>query len=112
MSSDLVRNVARVDTSYMSTTTHIPELTLGRRLFLARDDAGLNQAEFANRIGVSRRSVVNYESGATHPGRPVLLSWSLATGVPLEWFEEAPDYSPRIHALDNLAQMTLFACAA
>lgn len=96
----------------MSTTTHIPELTLGRRLFLARDDAGLNQAEFAGRIGVSRRSIVNYESGSTHPSRPVLLSWSLATGVPLECFEEAPDYSPRIHALLQPEQPRLFDLAA
>lgn len=97
----------------MSTTeTHIPELTLGRRLFLARDDAGLNQSEFANRIGVGRRSIVNYESGATQPGRPVLLSWSLATGVPLEWFEEAPDYSPRIHVATRSVQESLFPFAA
>ena len=96
----------------MSTTTHIPELTLGRRLFLARDDAGFNQSEFANRIGVSRRSIVNYESGTTHPSRPVLLSWSLATGVPLEWFEDAPDYSPRIHDAQRYIQWPLFGLAA
>ena len=100
----------------MSTTTpaphHVPALTLARRLYLARDELGLNQTEFAGRIGVSRRSVVNYESGRSHPGRPVLLSWALATGVPLEWFEEAPDYSPRIHALTRSVQLDLFPLAA
>lgn len=96
----------------MSTTTHIPELTLARRLYLARDELGLNQAEFAARIGVSRRSVVNYESGHTHPSRPVLLSWALATGVPLEWFEEAPDYSPRIHDAQRFVQWALFVLVA
>ncbi len=93
-------------------TTHIPELTLGRRLFLARDDLGLSQAEFAGRIGVSRRSVVNYESGTTHPSRPVLLSWSMATEVPLEWFEGAPDYTPRIHGPQGSVQLGLFRLAA
>ena len=111
-----------MDTYGMSTTEehvkeeapeeHIPELTIARRLYLARDETGLNQAEFAARIGVSRRSIVNYESGSTHPNRPVLLSWSLATGVPLEWFEQAPDYSPRIHGPAGSVQLNLFGLAA
>lgn len=100
----------------MSTTTttpqHIPELTLARRLYLARDELNLSQSEFAQRIGVSRRSVVNYESGSTQPSRPVLLSWALATGVPLDWFEEAPDYTPRIHAPYASGQGVLFLLAA
>lgn len=73
---------------------HIPQLTLGRRLMLARDDTGLSQKAFAERIGISQRSVVNYECGSTRPKRPVILSWALATGVPLDWLLEGDDTTP------------------
>lgn len=63
----------------------IPEWTLGDRLRKAREHAGLKQAELAQIIGIARSSVVSYESDRTAPSRPVVLSWSLATGVPAEW---------------------------
>jgi transcriptional regulator with XRE-family HTH domain len=69
-------------------TTHhdnIPEITLPIRLRLAREMAGLHQDELADRIGMSRRTVVNYELGRHHPRRPYLLSWALATGVDYDW---------------------------
>lgn len=67
---------------------HIPEINLGVRMLLARKSAGLEQTELEERIGVSRRSIQNYERGRTRPSRPVLLSWALATGVPLAWLTE------------------------
>ena len=63
----------------------IPEWTLGDRLRKAREHAGLTQAELAHMIGIARSSVVSYESDRTTPSRPVVLSWSMATGVPTEW---------------------------
>lgn len=66
-------------------SSSIPELTLARRLLLARDEAGQTQKEWAETIGVSKRSIVNYENGATSPSRPVLLSWAMASGVDLDW---------------------------
>ncbi len=67
------------------TDGEIPEWTLGDRLRKAREHAGLNQAQLAATIGIARSSVVSYESGRTTPSRPVVLSWSLCTGVPAEW---------------------------
>ncbi len=63
----------------------VPEWTLGDRLRKAREHAGLTQAELAELIGIARSSVVSYEIGRTEPSRPVVLSWSLATGVATEW---------------------------
>lgn len=78
----------------MSATGHVPEWNLQDRLRKARESAGLDQAELADRIGVARTTVGHYERGLTTPKRPLLLSWALATGVPSDWLEtgkESPD---------------------
>lgn len=62
-----------------------PEWTLTDRLRKAREVAGLDQAELAELIGVGRTSISNYEKAVSTPKRPVILSWALATGVPVEW---------------------------
>lgn len=65
----------------------IPEWSIGDRLRKAREDAGFrkNQAEFAQQIGISRRSLTNYELAHTPPPRPVLLAWAFRTGISMEW---------------------------
>lgn len=67
------------------TLTMVPQWTAADRFRKAREAANLDQAEMAAAIGVSKRSIGNYEAGRTQPGRPVLLSMALATGVSLEW---------------------------
>jgi PAS domain S-box-containing protein len=42
---------------------------VGRRIAQARKEAGLTQQELADRVGVTRRSVQGYESGAIAPYR-------------------------------------------
>lgn len=86
--------------SCMSTThdfvQQVPEVALRHRLYIARDAAGLSQIELADRMGVSRRTIGNAETGAKIPRRPTLAAWSLATGVPLTWLEagEVPPTGP------------------
>lgn len=63
----------------------IPRWTVRDRLRKAREHAALQQGELAERIGVGRSTISNYEAGVTEPKRPILLSWAMATGVPLEW---------------------------
>lgn len=91
----------------MSTPEHepgrIPQWTLGDRLRKAREDAGLQQQELAEAMGISRRSVSAYESDASHPRRPVRLSWALATGVKLNWLE---DEAPRSEAQPGGEEIT------
>jgi transcriptional regulator with XRE-family HTH domain len=64
-----------------------PAWTLTDRLRKAREYRGLEQAELADLMGVSRRTVVNYEAGRTTPRRPQLIAWAFATGVALDWLE-------------------------
>lgn len=65
----------------------IPEWTITDRLRKSREHANMDQTQLAERIGMARTTVSNYENGVTPPKRPILLSWALATGVPLEWLQ-------------------------
>lgn len=63
-----------------------PSFTVHDRLRKAREVAGLEQAELAERIEVDRGSVSNYETGkTTRLKRPVLRRWALACDVDLDW---------------------------
>jgi transcriptional regulator with XRE-family HTH domain len=57
------------------------------RLRIAREQAGYDQAEFANVTGLSRGTISNYERGITPPRRPALLAWAMATGFDRDWLE-------------------------
>ena len=57
------------------------------RMRKARTSAGLSQADICQRIGISRKSVTNYEQGDTKPLRAILNAWAEVTGVPAEWIE-------------------------
>jgi transcriptional regulator with XRE-family HTH domain len=76
-----------------------PAWTLGDRLRKAREHAGLSQAELAWQIGIARSSIVNYESDRSAPGRPVLLSWALCTGVRVPWLLAGSESVLRGHSL-------------
>ena len=65
-----------------------PEWTLTDRLRKAREHSGLEQTEIAEVMGVSVRSIRNYEAGRNTPKRPQLIAWAFATGVPLAWLED------------------------
>jgi transcriptional regulator with XRE-family HTH domain len=73
----------------------VPGWTVSDRLRKAREHAGLEQAELAADLGVSRNTVVNYERGRVEPRRPVLVAWALRTGVPLVWLVTGDASSPR-----------------
>lgn len=63
-----------------------PEFGLGDRLRKAREHAGFKeQRPFAAVLGISQKSVSNYEAGRTTPNRPVLREWARITRVRLEW---------------------------
>ena len=68
----------------------VPEWTLADRLRKAREHAGLKQTELAALTGISRASIVNYESGRSVPSRPVMLSWAFTCGVDLAWLAGDP----------------------
>lgn len=82
----------------------IPEWTICDRLRKARETTGLDQAQFAKRIDISRSTVGNYEAGRVAPRRIVLKQWALATGVNVEWLETgvAPHNEPDDGGMVNL----------
>jgi len=64
------------------------EFTLADRLRKAREHAGLEQRELADRLGIHRQSVARYEKGDAEPRLPVLRTWAMETGVDLDWLED------------------------
>lgn len=65
----------------------VPEFTIHDRLRKARECAGLEQAELATRMGVSRGTIGNNESGKVSVRPITIAAWALATGVDREWLE-------------------------
>lgn len=65
----------------------VPEWTAADRARKARETAGLNQGELAERMGVARSTVQRIEQGVAEPRRTLLISWSFATGFDLAWLE-------------------------
>lgn len=64
---------------------HIPNFELRHRLQLAREYAGYDRQQLADKMEISRNSVLNAETGRTTPRKIVLNTWALACGVPVSW---------------------------
>lgn len=67
------------------------ETRLGIRLKEVRTEAGLTQAELAERVGVSRKTVNTVENGVFVPSTTLALGLARALGVKVEdlfWLED------------------------
>lgn len=89
----------------------IPRWSLGDYLRKAREHAGLEQAQLAVDLGISRNTVINYERGKVSPRRAVIMAWAMRTGVPVEWLEgsesprpDGPDGGSMLPRLDSNQQ--------
>lgn len=69
----------------MEQTTLTPVWTLGDRLRKARDFADITSADMAERLGVSRNTITNYENDHTRPSLLAVRAYSDETGVDLDW---------------------------
>ena len=69
----------------------IPDITVPHRLRIARETAGLDQNELADKMGVSRGTISNAENGRRIPRKIVVNAWSSATGVSKEWLLTGAD---------------------
>lgn len=78
----------------------VPFEDLPTRLKLARWKAGLEQEQMANRLGMHRRTVANYEGGNTDPKLPLLMAWAQITNVPVDWLTFGTHHCP--HCGGNL----------
>lgn len=72
----------------------IPELTRAQRMRAARETTGLTQEEFAEEIGVSRRTVARWEREEGPAPKSVTLLVQMRTRVPVEWLVSGK-YTPR-----------------
>ncbi len=64
------------------------EFGLPDRLRIARELAGLGQRELAEKSGISRSSITNYENGTTKPRWPQLMAWAAATEFNPLWLRD------------------------
>ena len=58
--------------------------TLGNHLKSLRVQAGLTQADLAERVGVSRKTINTVENGVFTPSTTLALQLARALGVPVE----------------------------
>ncbi len=67
-------------------------MQLGKKIALARAEAGLDQADLAFAVGVEPASVSRWESGEAFPRPKRLGAIAKTLGRPIEWFtrDEAP----------------------
>ncbi len=77
--------------------TRIPTIRTGLRLQVAREELGITQAQMAQHVGCSMRSITRYE-GMASPPRAIVMAYSLATDVSLEWLETGALPGPRFVA--------------
>jgi len=67
-----------------------PEVQVHDRLRIARKYANLEQEELARRIGVSRSTISNAESGKVHVRRITINAWAHECQVPVSWILYGP----------------------
>ncbi|MGQ4576167.1 helix-turn-helix domain-containing protein [Dermabacteraceae bacterium P7006] len=72
----------------------IPEITLGTRLRVAREYAGLQQGDLSERIGVSPTSIGAAENNKSKPRRSTVILWAMATGVDFDWLMSGHEKTP------------------
>lgn len=77
----------------MSDTSIAEPRSIGDRIRYARKEAGLNQADLAERVGVSQPAVANWESGVHDPRRVMLAKIADILRVSPEWLASG-DRSP------------------
>lgn len=69
-----------------------------RRLKELREQKGWNQGDLAEKLGVKRTSVANYEQGVSFPPLPALEKLAKVFGVSLDglvWGTESPEQAVR-----------------
>jgi transcriptional regulator with XRE-family HTH domain len=94
-----------------------PVWTLGERLHKAREFAGITRTGMADRLGVSERTIRNYENEAVRVTRSIVLAYAAETMVPVDWFSEDAAIRSRcvreaIRGAPEYMQPSLFAIAA
>lgn len=95
-------------------TTEVPTWTLPERLAKAREFAHLDRFQMAERLGVTERTIRNWERGRIGPTRANVLAYSAVTHVPFVWLtgEWTPKGEPPGNMFDTATYRTSFKEAA
>ena len=90
-------------------------MTFSEKLQRARKNKSMTQAELAEKIGVTARSVQNYELGARYPKRDILAKICKVLGVRIETLVGSDDFLGIVEAEDGAAGVAsakeLLSCA-
>ncbi len=80
----------------MQDTGVIPELSLGRRMRLALDHAGMTSIDMADYLEVHKGTLSRWLNDQSPVRRSMLRLWAFRTGVSLHWLETgmAPQPEP------------------
>jgi len=81
---------------------------IGYRITIAREEAGLNQKELAEILGISQASLSNYENGKRRVYLPQLENIAKVLNKPLEYFSRPIDLevkSPRVTEYDEVGEL-------
>lgn len=65
-----------------------PEWRVSDRIRRAREYAGLEQRELAERAGISQATISSAETGRARPHRSTLVLIAAATGVSFDWLAD------------------------
>lgn len=90
--------------------TLTPTWTLGDRLRKARDFADISSTDMAERLGVSRNTITNYENDHTRPSLLAVRAYANETGVDVEWL--MGDVKSRCFSAADPPEQLTFAIAA
>lgn len=80
----------------------VPTIEVRHRLRIAREYAGLDQDQLAERAELTRSTVSNAENGKGEPRRSTINAWAMACGVPVSWIrtgEHPGDHPGPSHGL-------------
>lgn len=75
-----------------------PLSPLAARLARIRADSGLNQAQFAERLGFPKRTYLGWERAETEPPIGMLRAMRREFGIDPDWLLNGPGDLPRRHA--------------
>jgi transcriptional regulator with XRE-family HTH domain len=67
---------------------------IGYRITIAREEAGFNQKDLAERLGISQATLSNYEKGKRRVYLPQLQNIANEVGKPLDYFLQPIDPVP------------------
>ncbi|MBP3854896.1 MAG: helix-turn-helix domain-containing protein [Ruminiclostridium sp.] len=76
-------------------------MTFSEKLQRARKNKAMTQVELAEKIGVTARSVQNYEMGARYPKRDILARICKVLGVRIETLVGSDDFFGIVEAEDG-----------